>query len=230
VALTNGPLNHMLRNRMYLGELNHRESSYPGEHAPIVDPTLFHAVQAKLTRNLHQRRSSRSHSDVLLMGRLYDDRDNRMSPTYAVKTGLRYRYYVSTMLVQGRRSEAGSVPRVPASELEGVVLEAIATTASRNSDQDVTDRERVEQIVERVIVPEGLGGDPSHRGGYTTRHRPFDGDPLGAPTHAAQARDNRADKPRGHRSADPGCGSLQAAARHRQEPMLARRDHEGVRS
>ncbi len=155
VALTNGPLNHMLRNRMYLGELNHRESSYPGEHAPIVDPILFHAVQAKLTGNLHRRRSSRSHSEALLMGRLYDDRDNRMSPTYAVKTGLRYRYYVSTMLVQGRRSEAGSVPRVPASELEGVVLEAIATTASRNSDQDVTDRERVEQIVERVIVQKG---------------------------------------------------------------------------
>jgi len=37
VPLTNGPLNHMLRNRMYLGELNHRESSYPGEHEPIVD-------------------------------------------------------------------------------------------------------------------------------------------------------------------------------------------------
>jgi len=130
VPLTNGPINHMLRNRTYLGELNHRESSYPGEHAPIVDPTLFHAVQAKLTRNLHQRRSSRSHSDALLMGRLYDDRDNRMSPTYAVKTGLRYRYYVSTMLVQGRKSEAGSVPRVPASELEGLVLEAIVANAS----------------------------------------------------------------------------------------------------
>ena len=30
VPLTNGPLNHMLRNRMYLGELNHRDTSYPG--------------------------------------------------------------------------------------------------------------------------------------------------------------------------------------------------------
>jgi site-specific DNA recombinase len=32
-ALTNGPLAYMLRNRMYLGEINHRDESYPGEHA-----------------------------------------------------------------------------------------------------------------------------------------------------------------------------------------------------
>ncbi len=30
-ALTNGPLAHMLRNRMYIGEINHRDKSYPGE-------------------------------------------------------------------------------------------------------------------------------------------------------------------------------------------------------
>ncbi len=155
VALTNGPLNHMLRNRIYLGELNHRNSSYPGEHVAIIGSDLFDAAQAKLTANLHRRRSSRSHSEALLTGRLYDDRGNRMSPTHAVKLGLRYRYYVSTMLVQGRRSEAGSVPRVPASELEAVVLEAIAATALPNSSQDVTDRERVERIVERVIVQKG---------------------------------------------------------------------------
>ncbi len=121
VPLTNGPLNHMLRNRMYVGELNHRDTSYPGEHAPIIDRSLFDAAQAKLSENLHERRSRRSHSDALLTGRLFDDRGNRMSPTYAVKKGLRYRYYVSTMLVQGRRSEAGSVPRVPAPELESIV-------------------------------------------------------------------------------------------------------------
>jgi site-specific DNA recombinase len=153
VALTNGPLNHMLRNRMYLGELNHRNSSYPGEHAPIIDRDLFDAVGAKLTGNLHQRRSTRSHSDALLMGRLYDDRGNRMSPTYAVKKGLRYRYYVSTMLVQGRRSEAGSIPRVPAAELESIVMDAIAATLP--AAPETTDRDCIEHSVERVIVGQG---------------------------------------------------------------------------
>ncbi len=151
VPLTNGPLDHMLRNRMYLGELNHRDCSYPGEHAPIIDPDLFDAVQARLTGNLHERRSARSHSDALLKGRLYDDRGNRMSPTYALKKGLRYRYYVSTMLVQGRKSEAGSVPRVPASELESIVMEAIGAALSPGSEP-VTARERVAHSVERVVT------------------------------------------------------------------------------
>jgi hypothetical protein len=38
----------MLRNRLYLGEINHRDQSYPGEHRPILDPFLFDQVQARL--------------------------------------------------------------------------------------------------------------------------------------------------------------------------------------
>src|SRR5215218_4653165 len=45
VPLTNGPLAHLLRNRVYLGELNHKGASYPGEHAAIVTRALFDAVQ-----------------------------------------------------------------------------------------------------------------------------------------------------------------------------------------
>ena len=59
-ALTNGPLAHMLRNRMYLGEINHRDKSYRGEHAPIIDPSLFEAVQTKLTENRQERRRAAS--------------------------------------------------------------------------------------------------------------------------------------------------------------------------
>jgi hypothetical protein len=40
------------RNRVYLGEINHRNQSYPGEHPSILDHTLFDAVQAKLARHI----------------------------------------------------------------------------------------------------------------------------------------------------------------------------------
>ena len=49
VAFTNGPLAYMLKNRMVLGELNHRGVSYKSEHPAIVDADLFEAVQAKLS-------------------------------------------------------------------------------------------------------------------------------------------------------------------------------------
>ena len=124
-ALTNGPLAYMLRNRMYLGEINHRDKSYPGEHAPIIDEKLFEAVQAKLTENRQGRRLRRQSSNALLMGKLFDDRGNPMTPSYAIKKGVRYRYYVSCVLNQGRKEEAGSLPRVAAEAVEQVVLDAI---------------------------------------------------------------------------------------------------------
>jgi len=124
-ALTNGPLAHMLRNRMYIGEINHRDKSYPGEHAPIIDPRLFEAVQTKLTENRRERRLQRQSSNALLMGKLFDDRGNPMTPSYAIKKGVRYRYYVSSVLNQGRKEEAGSLPRVAAEAVERIVLDAI---------------------------------------------------------------------------------------------------------
>jgi site-specific DNA recombinase len=125
-ALTNGPLVHMLRNRIYVGEINHRGKSYPGEHAAIIDPRLFEAVQTKLTENRQgRRRLRRQSSNALLMGKLFDDRGNPMTPTYAIKKGVRYRYYVSCVLNQGRKEEAGSTPRVAAETVERIVLDAI---------------------------------------------------------------------------------------------------------
>jgi site-specific DNA recombinase len=131
-ALTNGPLAHMLRNRMYLGEINHRDKSYHGEHTPIIDPTLFEAVQTKLTENRQERRRRRQSSNALLRGKLFDDRDNAMTPTYAIKKGVRYRYYVSSVLNQGRKEDAGSFPRVAAEAVERTVLEVIGALPPAN--------------------------------------------------------------------------------------------------
>ena len=111
--LTNGPLAHILRNRVYLGELNHKGTSYPAEHAPIVTPALFDAVQEKLTANRNGARVRCAASGALLIGRIFDDRGNRMTPSTAKKGSIRYRYYVSCVLAQGRRSEAGAIAGEP---------------------------------------------------------------------------------------------------------------------
>ena len=78
-----------------LGELNHRGTSYPGAHQAIIDVAVFEAVQTKLTGNRNGFRQRRSSSDALLLGRVFDDRGNRMTPSYAIKKGVRYRYYTS---------------------------------------------------------------------------------------------------------------------------------------
>jgi hypothetical protein len=41
-----------------------------------------------------------------------------MSPTWAGKTSKRWRYYVSQAALQGDKSKAGSILRVPAADVE----------------------------------------------------------------------------------------------------------------
>jgi site-specific DNA recombinase len=61
----------------------------------------------------------------LLAGLVIDSDGNRMTPTHAVKKGKRYRYYVSTTLITGSRSEHPKGRRAPAGDIEGLVLDRL---------------------------------------------------------------------------------------------------------
>jgi site-specific DNA recombinase len=86
---------------------------------------LFDAVEAKLTENRQERRLRRQSSNAVLTGKLFDDRGNPMTPSYAIKKGVRYRYYISCVLNQGRKEEAGSISRIAAEAVERIILDAI---------------------------------------------------------------------------------------------------------
>jgi len=73
---------------------------YPDEHKAIVDEELWNAVQARLTDNRTTRRKSRIETGALLGGLIYDDRGNIMSPSYSLRRGNRYRYYISSAFMQ----------------------------------------------------------------------------------------------------------------------------------
>ena len=107
IPLTRGSLAYLLRNRFYIGEVRYRGDICLAQHPAILDRDLSEAVQQTLPLSIadpHGERKVRA----LLMGRLYDDAGNRMTPAHANKGGLRYRYYVSAALSQGR--PAGSSP------------------------------------------------------------------------------------------------------------------------
>jgi site-specific DNA recombinase len=108
-----GALAHFLRNRFYIGEVVYRGQIHAGGHEPIIDRATFDAVQARLAENAHARRVRLTDSPAILMGRIFDDRGNRMAPSHSNKNGVRYRYYVSHLLLQRRKENAGSVARVP---------------------------------------------------------------------------------------------------------------------
>src|SRR5437867_7542906 len=91
IPFTRGPLAHFLRNRFYIGEVVFKSEVFPGEQPAILDRDLFDAVQAKLKDQRNNHTVARAKSDALLIGRLYDDRRNRMSPSHVRKGGIKYR-------------------------------------------------------------------------------------------------------------------------------------------
>jgi site-specific DNA recombinase len=148
-----GSLAYLLKNRFYIGEIVYRGEVHPGEQAPIVERALFEAVQAQLAANAVARRLRLKGSAALLAGRIFDDRGNRMSPTHASKRGVRYRYYVSRALLEKQETKAGAVSRVPAPEIEALVVDGVRKQlASSTGEPAITDRELIERHVERVIV------------------------------------------------------------------------------
>lgn len=152
VPFTYGALAYLLKNRLYLGETGHGGKWFAGEHEPIIDPKTFQAVQDLIKENTAGRTGKRYRSGALLTGLIYDDRGNRMSPSFTVKNGVRYPFYVSTALLKGRKAAAGSVPRVSASAIETLVLQALRPS---HPDQPLDTPESLDSMratVEQVVV------------------------------------------------------------------------------
>jgi site-specific DNA recombinase len=117
-----GALYTILKNPTYIAKVHHKKMLHNGKHAAILDNELWQAVQGKLARNRLdiQAKASVKHPS-LLAGLVYDDRGNRMSPTYTRRKNRHYPYYISQAVLQYREDEAGSVIRVPGKTLEDQV-------------------------------------------------------------------------------------------------------------
>ena len=102
--IARGALYHMLQNRIYRGEIVHKDQAYPGEHDPIIDDDLWQEVQTTLATNRVDRGAGKGNRHLsLLAGLIYDAHGEPMTPSHAVKKGVRYRYYVSKSLLTGGR-------------------------------------------------------------------------------------------------------------------------------
>src|SRR6185312_14083143 len=81
-----GALYHLLRNRLYRGEIVHKGQAYPGQHPAIVPAELWDEVQRTLAANRSEHLRARAERVThLLAGRLRDDAGNPMIPTYSRK-------------------------------------------------------------------------------------------------------------------------------------------------
>ena len=156
-----GALYHLLQNRLYRGEIDHKGTIHPGEHGAIVDQDLWDRVQAVLGENRVERAvRSDAASPSLLAGLVRDEDGIPLTPTHANKKGRRYRYYVSHDLIAGRRSPAAaegaeqprrrtSARRIPATDLECIVEGRLTEFLGNAAEIDTSVSPRARDIEER---------------------------------------------------------------------------------
>ena len=91
-------------------------------HDPIISKELFNNVQNLLKANSVQRKhSTNAKTGSLLAGLLYDDKGNKMSPSYSNGKGKQYRYYVSQAIKNPADHERGEITKISAGEIENFV-------------------------------------------------------------------------------------------------------------
>ena len=153
IAFTRGPLAALLSNPFYVGDVRFKGEIFQGEQPVILDRAVFDAVQAKLADQRTNHTAARHASQALLTGLIYDERGNRMTPVYAVKNDVRYRYYMSSNLNQGDRQNAAKLNRVPAIEVETLVVAAVRTHLGHGKiDHVQADADMLREHISRLTV------------------------------------------------------------------------------
>jgi site-specific DNA recombinase len=86
----------MLTNAIYIGQVEHKGTIYPGEQAAIIEPKLWEEINTELrAARRGPSRTLRAQQKALLNGLLFcRSCDQPMVPTYTSKGDRRYRYYV----------------------------------------------------------------------------------------------------------------------------------------
>jgi len=153
VPFTYGPLAYLLKNRTYVGQLGCNRAWFVGEHKAIIDRHTFDQVQGLLKTNSERRTGKRYRTEALLTGLLFDDKGNRMSPSFTVKRGVRYGFYVSSALLKGRKARAGSRARIASDVVEGAVIQALRGQISELADQPAEDNQAaICQRINHVVL------------------------------------------------------------------------------
>ena len=164
-----GALYALLQNRLYRGEIAHQGNVYPGQHEPIGDAELWQVVQEKLASNRQARAlGATAEEPSLLAGLIFDGYGQRMTPTHAVKKGRRYRYYVSTPLITSARADDAKGWRVPAGDVEGLLLDRLRAFFSSERDVgevlssfDLDARTFRSALSQAIDLSDNWGGLPS---------------------------------------------------------------------
>jgi site-specific DNA recombinase len=123
-----GNLYCILSNPIYIGQIVHKGTAFAGQHTAIIESALWQAVQDKLKANRQGHRTRQTATNPsLLTGLVFDEEGNRLTPAHSKKGARRYRYYIDQQSEAEGQNARTDVLRLPAQELEEVVLRALVS-------------------------------------------------------------------------------------------------------
>jgi DNA invertase Pin-like site-specific DNA recombinase len=123
-SLSRGALALILRNPLYIGEVQHKGERFAGQHEAIIDRDLWDRVQEQIDLQRVARRSaSNAVAASPLAGMLFDQAGEPLTPSHASKgpARIRYRYYISNRLVTDLAADHPDAWRLPAEPVERAV-------------------------------------------------------------------------------------------------------------
>ena len=132
-VLDRGHIHHILTNPIYAGHIRHKNQVYDGQHPAIIDLVTWEKVQDLLKVGATKPRGAQQKATrSLLVGKLYDETGDRLTPSHSQKNGKRLRYYISRRLVVDRSKKHPDAWRLPAEQLEEMLAEAVNQQIGRS--------------------------------------------------------------------------------------------------
>jgi site-specific DNA recombinase len=116
----------LLTNPLYAGLIRHKDVIHKGEHEPIIEASMFDAVQKQLKTNGRGRGNQliNKHGAILKGILRCTACDHAMVHTFTRKKEKIYRYYSCIQAIKSGR-DACPTPNLPAAEIEQAVLDQI---------------------------------------------------------------------------------------------------------
>ena len=126
--ITKGYVYKVFKNPVYIGMAAYKGKQFPGEHEPIIEQELWDTVQENLKAgDKHAKGGSESRdtkAPTLLRGLLFSPEGRAFTPGWTSKGPKRYLYYINTDSIKLGK-DACEVRRIPAGEIEGVVVQQL---------------------------------------------------------------------------------------------------------
>ena len=159
-------VHHLLTNSRYIGLVVHKGENFTGEHEAIIDRHVCDRVQGILSKNRRYRANeTRKTTTAILKGILRCGCcDAAMVPTYTIRRGKRYHYYLCHAAAKNGHVSC-EVKSVAAGQIEGAVFtylkdifadpEMVARTFRATRAQTAEERkanEREKAAIEKRLV------------------------------------------------------------------------------